>query len=119
MRPARTKHAHAAIKRMIEQIIAEECETASRGLSLIVEAVELAGRPTERIRVWGTLHYLPAGSPFCCMEPVCQIGDYGDRHQRMCEALQKTLGITASIELDLDRIVPNVHEDVVLKNHMP
>lgn len=117
MRPARTKHSEAAIKRLVEQIIAEECDTASRGLALIVEAIELSGRPTELIRVWGTLHFLPAGSPFCCMEPCCQLGDDGDRLERMSEALQKALGVTTPVRLDMDRIVANVHEGVAFQKH--
>ncbi len=117
MRPARTKRSDDAIRRLIEQVIAEECETAPRGLALFVEAVELAGRPTERIRVWGTLHFLPAGSPFCCIEPDCQLGLAGSRHERVCERLQKALGITSTLELDLDRIVPNVHDGVQLQPH--
>jgi hypothetical protein len=112
MRPARTKRSDDAIRRLIEQVIAEECETAPRGLALFVEAVELAGRPTERVRVWGTLHFLHAGSPFCCMEPACQLGVAGSRYERVCGRLQKALRITSALELDLDRIVPNIHDGV-------
>ena len=115
MRPARTKHSDAAIKQLIERIIAEECDTASRGLALIVEAVELSGRPTEIIRVWGTLHYLPAGSPFDHWEPIVELGVFGKRRDRIYESIQKALRVTGPIRLDLDRIVRNLHEGVTIR----
>lgn len=62
------------LRKLVDEAVMEECRLGSRGLWLCVDRVEQVGQPRERLKVWATLHFLQAGSPFCCGEPECQLG---------------------------------------------
>ena len=88
------KDTYSRIKRAIETTVIEVCRLRGRGLWFAVDQVEIIGRPVERIRVWATLRFLPEGSPFCCGEPGCHLGLFGDRLAEVTERLSSELGLS-------------------------
>lgn len=93
-------HKHFEIQRAIEATVAEVCQLDGRGLWFGVDQVEVIGRPIERIKVWATLRFLIEGSPFCCGEPGCHLGLFGDRLAEINEHLSSELRLenTAMVE---------------------
>jgi hypothetical protein len=91
----------AELRRLVTQAVADVCELPRPGLWLSVDQVEAAGRPLKRLRVWATLHFLPAGAPFCCGEAGCHLGLFGDRlaavgdHVRRAMRLRQPLAVEA------------------------
>ena len=95
----RRYHSDNRLRLLIEQIVADECRLSARGLAFLVDVVEVFGRPPERLRVWGTLHFLPLGSPFCCCEPQCHLGLFSDRLERVEETLRHRLHLQQEVPL--------------------
>ena len=112
---SRTKRSRHELKRLVENAVADECRLLERGLWFCVDEVEASGWPPERIKVWATLHFLAAGSPFCCGEPSCQLGTFLDeRMQRISAHVRRAMGLEQQLTVDLgDRIGVNRHEGVV------
>ena len=101
-----------SIKTIVERIVVDECRTRDRGLAFLVDEAELIGRPAERLRVWGTLHFLPGGSPFCCAEPGCHLGLFGDRLDRIRETLCRELELRQAVRIEFVKVATNVHAGV-------
>jgi hypothetical protein len=110
------KRSQHELKRLVEQAVTEECGLRRRGLWLCVERVEVVGHPPEKLNVWATLHFLPAGSPFCCGEPECHLG-LNERGERIGERLRKAMLLRHPVTVDLgDRIGVNYHAGVTFTN---
>ncbi len=58
------KHSRHELKRLVEQAVREIGRFDERGVWLCVDELESSGRPIGCIRIWATLHFLSAGSPF-------------------------------------------------------
>jgi hypothetical protein len=86
----RSKH---ELKRLIEPMVQSVWNLQTRGLSYLIDEMELVGRPLERIELWGTLHFLPLGSPFCCMEPSCHLVSVDEHMLPLQEALQRAMNL--------------------------
>jgi hypothetical protein len=94
----RSKH---QLKRIVEEVVAEECELGSRGLALFVDELETVGRPPERIRAWATLHFLPLGSPFNGEEPQCHLGLWGKgRRARVEDGVRRRLHLEQPVAVE-------------------
>src|SRR5215203_6142935 len=93
---AGSKRSDHELKRLVEEAIGEVCGLRSRGLWLSVERVESSGRPPERLKVWATLHFLPAGSPFCCGQPGCQLG-LAARGERIGEWVRQAMHLRQAV----------------------
>ncbi|MDP9174379.1 MAG: ankyrin repeat domain-containing protein [Planctomycetota bacterium] len=77
----------------------EEFNLAARGLSFFVDQLELFGSPPARLKVWATLHFLPLGSPFCCVEPLCHMPLYGEHLERVNDAVRRGMGIRQAVSV--------------------
>lgn len=98
------------LKRIIEEIVEDECKLSPRGLLFLMDELEVSGHPPARINVWGTLHFLPLGSPFCCLEPGCHLGLYTGRQERICDGVRRRLRLTQPVAIEFSGIgsmVPN------------
>jgi hypothetical protein len=85
-----------------------------------VDRVEAVGRPPDQLRVWATLHFLPDGSPFCCGEPDCQLGLFGDRLAAVGDHVRRAMGLRQPVEVDLgDRIAVRYHPGVTFTGEGP
>ena len=70
--------------------------------------------PPVLIRAWATLHFLPAGSPFCCGEPGCHLGLEGDRLAEIEDQLGREMGLRQPVSLDLhDRVQVDYHDGIL------
>jgi hypothetical protein len=92
--------------------MADEFNLHARGLSLLVDELEVFGDPPERLKIWGTLHYLPVGSPFCCRQPECHISLLGRHKDRVNDALRHRMDLRQPVLLELGRIASIVHDGV-------
>src|SRR5438034_1158894 len=88
------------LKRLAEAAVCDVCQLPRAGLWLCVDAVEMSGRPPRRLRVWATLHFLPAGSPFCCGEPGCHLGLFGERLADVEEHLGAAMGLRQPVTVE-------------------
>ena len=103
------------LSRLIEQIVTDDRDLSRRGLWFGVDTVEVKGHPPERVLVWATLHFLPAGSPFCCGEPGCHLGNLSEL---VSDRVRLALGLTQPVAVEFgDRIGVNYHEGVKFKVH--
>lgn len=93
----RSKH---HLKRLIEAVVEDECRFTPRGLLFLVDELEVAGHPPARIKVWGTLHFQPLGSPFCCLEPGCHLGLYAGRLDSIRDAVRRKLNLQQRVEVE-------------------
>lgn len=64
-----TKQSKHELIRLVEAAVSEVGHFAERGVFLCIDELEASGQPIERIRVWATVHFLPAGSPFDSDDP--------------------------------------------------
>ena len=80
--------------------MSDEFNLKTRGLLLIVDELKVFGNPPQRIKVWATLHFLPAGSPFCCAQPECHLPQSGNHLGRLNDALRRRLELTQPISLE-------------------
>src|SRR5215203_1472398 len=94
------KRSEAELRRLVAAAVADVCRLPRPGLWLSVDCVEALGRPPDRLRVWATLHFLPAGSPFCCGEPMCHLGLFGDRAAAVGDRVRRPMGLRQPVEVD-------------------
>ena len=119
-RRARGKRSEAELRRLIVGAVAEACHLPRPGLWLSVDRVEAVGRPPDRLRVWATLHFLPDGSPFCCGEPMCQLGLFGDRLTAVGEHIRRAMGLRQPVEVEFgNRIAVRYHPGVTFTGEGP
>ena len=107
MRRSSVKRSRHHLKHIVEEVIAEEFKLVIRGLALFVDEIEVGGRPPERFRVWATLHFLPLGSPFCCCEPDCHVPLFGERLDRLNDAIRRQMGLQQEISIEFVSIQPS------------
>jgi hypothetical protein len=109
----KNKRSTSELKRLVEQAIVDECNLPRKGLYLCVDEVEAIGRPPERIRVWAILHFLAEGSPFCCGEPGCHLGLFGERLERVGSRVRHAMKLRQNITLEfVGGISTQYHEGV-------
>jgi hypothetical protein len=107
------KRSKQELIRLVEEAVSEVCGLPRPGLWFCVDELETVGRPTSRLKIWATLHFLPEGSPFCCGEPGCHLGLFGNRLIAVGEQLRRALGLRQEVAVDFaDRIGVNYHEGV-------
>jgi hypothetical protein len=100
MNRSSVKRSHHHLKELIEALVRDEFNLQSRGLSFVVDEQTASGKPPRHIKVWATLHYLPAGSPFCCTQPDCQLSLFGERLDILSDGLRHMMGIRQSLSLE-------------------
>src|SRR5262249_44738156 len=81
------------VKRLVELAVADACNLPRPGLWFCVDEVEAFGSPPCRLRVWATLHFLAEGLPFCCGEPGCHLGMFGERLERIGASVRNAMGL--------------------------
>lgn len=107
------KRSDHALKALVENAVEDVCQLRVRGLAFRVDAVEISGRPPERIAVWATLHFTPSGSPFCCGEPDCHMGLRGDRLAEVQDRIRRAMGLEQAVVLDLgQRVRPECGDSI-------
>jgi hypothetical protein len=110
------KRSEHELKRLVEDAVAEEFGLNLRGLWLCVDKVEAIGCPPEKLKVWATLHFLAAGSPFCCGEPLCHL-PLIKRGEDVNEHVRRALQLRQPINVDFgNRIGINYHDAVRFTN---
>src|SRR5689334_11227813 len=103
----------AELRRLVTQVVCEICGIARRGLWFCVDHVEEVGKPTERLRVWATLHFLVGGSPYCCGEPGCHLGLFGERLVQVTKRLKRELNVRQHLVVEfVDDIRVHYHPGV-------
>lgn len=95
--------------RLVELAMREVGRFAERGVWLCVEELEATGQPVERIRVWVTLHFLPAGSPFDSDDADLWVWP---RRGEVEEFLRVEMGLTQTVCLDWVAVKGVVHPGV-------
>lgn len=110
------KRSHHHLKQLLEGVIAEDFKLRMRGLAFFVDEIEVEGRPPERIRAWATLHFLQLGSPYCCSEPLCHLPLFGERLDRLDDAIRRQMGLQQKISVELVAIRPAPAADVRFDN---
>jgi hypothetical protein len=108
----RASHELDRLRRLVEEIANDLHRLSERGLMLAVKRIEVRGRLPERIRAWARLHYLPKGSPFCCMEPGCHLFVDPSLPHPVGEELRRRLRLRQSVEFDFANIEPVLHTGV-------
>jgi hypothetical protein len=107
------KRSEAELRRLVADAVAEACGLPLPGLWLSVDAVQASGHPPDLLRVWSTLHFLPAGSPFCCGEPGCHLGLFGDRLAAVGDHVCRAMGLRQPVAVEFgDRIGVRYHPGV-------
>jgi hypothetical protein len=94
------KRSHHHLKQLIEAVVADEFNLRARGLLFLVDELDVSGKPPERFKVWATLHFLPLGSPFCCVEPLCHVPLYAEYLDRVNDAIRRGMGIRQPISVE-------------------
>jgi hypothetical protein len=108
-----TKQIQSELRRLVATAVADISGVPRPGLWLCIDAVEAPGHPPELLRVWATLHLLPAGSPFCCGEPGCHLGLSRDRLAAMGDHVRRALRLRQPVEVDFaDRVTVRYHPGV-------
>jgi len=106
------KRSKDELKRLVEDAVNTVC-APGEGLWFCVDEVEVHGSPPDRFDVWATLHFLPAGSPFCCGEPGCHLSLFGERLRDVADHVRRAMNLTQSLEIDFhDRIATQYHDGV-------
>jgi hypothetical protein len=109
------KESKRKLLRLLEETISEECKFPRPGLFLNINEIEPIGHPLEKIFVWATLHFTVEGSPFCCGEPGCHLGLFGERLRRVEEDITRRLRVTGPLEITTNFHV-EYHEGVEFKS---
>jgi hypothetical protein len=108
-----TRRSRHELRRLVEEAVAEVCGLPRPGLWFCVDEIEPSGWPPERLRVWATLHFLPAGSPFCCGEPGCHLGLFGERETQVGDHVRRAMGLEQPVRVEFaDRIGVRYHPGV-------
>jgi hypothetical protein len=95
--------------RLVELAISKFGRFAERGVWLCVNELEAIGQPIERIRVWATLHFLPAGSPYDSDDPDLWVWPLKDE---TAEFLRVQMGLVQSVRLEWVAVRGVVHPGV-------
>lgn len=109
--------------RLVETAVNSVYRTAERGLWFCVDNLEHKGWPPEQLDVWATLHYLPAGSPFCCGEPNCQLGIFAGPQREVSEHVREAMHLKQELVVHFgehaERVRPNYQAGVAFtyKSH--
>ncbi len=98
------------LQRLVERVLSEQLRLEERGYSLAVTRIETPGVPPTRVRAWADLHFLPKGSPFCCMEPSCHLPPLDG----VGDELRRRLKLSQEVSFELADVEPVLHTDVVL-----
>lgn len=93
------KRSRHHLKGLVETVVAD-MNVPARGLAFIVDELEAFGSPPERLKVWATLHFLRLGSPFCCCEPFCHLPLFGERLDRVNDALRRQMGLRQKVAVE-------------------
>ncbi len=101
------------LKQMVQTVVNDHTNSYGRGLCFLVDEIATAGRPLERIKVWGTLHFLPIGSPFCCTEPSCHLPIHGRGLCRISESVRCQLNLLQEVHVEFMGIASVLHEGVL------
>jgi hypothetical protein len=108
------KRSHHELKRLVEAAVADVCGLPRPGLWFCVDEVEAHGHPPGRLRVWATLHFLPAGSPFCCGQTGCHLGLHGESDAEVNEHVRRAMGLRQPVVVEFgERIGVRYHEGVL------
>ena len=108
----RSKH---ELKRLVEQAVETVC-APREGLWFCAHEVEPCGNPPDRLKVWATLHFLPVGSPFCCGEPGCHLGLFGERLTQVADQIRRAMNLTQCLEVGFgDRLGVRYHDGVAFE----
>ena len=108
-----TKQSQCELKRLVEDAVSTVCRLPRRGLWLCVDHVQTLGRPPDDLRVWATLHFLPTGSPFCCGEPNCHLGLFGERLVEVGDHIRRAMGVRQIVTVEFrNRIGVQYHAGV-------
>src|SRR6266700_3036701 len=104
------KRSEAELRRLVAKAVAEVCGIPRLGLWFSVDAVESAGHPPEKLRVWATLHFLPTGLPFCCGEPECHLGLFGAQLAAIGDHVRREMQLQGPVAVEFgDRIGVRYH----------
>ena len=107
------KRSRNDLKRVVEQAVSEVCRLPRRGLLFCVDEVEANGRPPDHLKVWATLHFLSAGSPFCCGEPGCHLGLFDERIEEVSATVRRVMSLQNDLLVDFgERINAKYHSGV-------
>lgn len=108
-----TDRSRRELKRLVEAAVTEICGLPRPGLWFCVDEVKSSGSPPERLRIWATLHFLPAGSPFCCGEPGCHLGLFGEREAEVGDHVRRAMGLQQPVVVEFgDRLGVQYHPGV-------
>ncbi|WZO97889.1 hypothetical protein EP7_004941 [Isosphaeraceae bacterium EP7] len=107
------KRSQHEFKRLVELAVADTCNLPRPGLWFCSDEVEAIGRPLDRLKVRATLHFLPAGSPFCCGEPGCHLG-FGELSEGIGDHIRRAMRLRQALTVDFGQIGVNVHPGVRL-----
>jgi hypothetical protein len=102
------------LQRLIEEVASDLFRLKARGLFLHVEQIETRGRIPTIIRAWAKLHFLPKGSPFCCMEPTCHLFVDPTLPHPIADEIRRRLRLRQSVEFRFADVHPIVHDGVQL-----
>jgi hypothetical protein len=70
----RSKQSNGRFKQLIERAAIEESAWAHpHHYWFGVNELDARGQPVHAIRAWAVLHFLSAGSPFCCLQTGCHM----------------------------------------------
>jgi hypothetical protein len=112
MQKRTSKEFQLRLKALIEGIVTEECRLPPRGLFFLVQELEVKGNPPEQIEVTGMLHFLPLGSPFCCMDADCHLCLFADRLETVSELVRNRLHLRQAVQLQFTHIGVSAHDGV-------
>jgi hypothetical protein len=109
-----TKHSKHNLKRLVERAVTDECRLPRPGPWFCVDEVETRGHPIERIVVWSTPHFARDGSPFCCGEPMCHLGLFGERLEQISNHVRGAMSLTQCVEVDVrTHAAAQIHDGVI------
>ena len=107
------KRSDHELKRLVEQAVVEMCDLQDSRFAFHVQSLEVRGRPPSAIKVWAVLHFMPAGSPFCCGEPECHLGLHGAAGREVSAHVQRAMGLEQDVIVDFGgRIGVEYHDGV-------
>lgn len=85
------RRSQTELHRIVEQALSRVGLASRTGLWLAIRHVAVAGRPIHTVRVAATLHFLAAGSPYCCGELLCHLGLSEDRLRAIGDEIRRAL----------------------------
>jgi hypothetical protein len=107
------KRSEHELKALIERAVRDVCGLPRPGLWFCADAVETRGRPPEHLSVRATLHFLPEGAPFCCGEPQCHLGLFGERLDDVADHIRRAMHLKQDLTVEFgDGIGVSYHDGV-------